>query len=146
MCPLRTGVIVWSLTFILLIRPTLLDSNACDIFNNITWVFHHSPLLIVIRHYLWYKGKKSLLWSLINNILVSRMAAGISLSLQPCDIQQPSHPTNISWLYGVGLPAGSGGIVAAGGGCQFMSSSLPADCWCHEEGWHRGGQSPLSSQ
>ena len=50
------------------------------------------------------------------------------------------------WLCGVGLPVLSGGIVAAGAAAYLH----PAVHWCttgsREEGQHRGGQPPLSSQ
>ena len=55
-------------------------------------------------------------------------------------------PTNIFLCCRVGLPAASGGIVATGVATYLQ----PAVCWQtaghHEDGRHRGGQLPLSSQ
>ena len=56
------------------------------------------------------------------------------------------NPTNIFWLCGVGLPAGSGGIVAAGVAAYLCPVVRWQATGSHEEGWHGGGQPPLSSQ
>ena len=55
-------------------------------------------------------------------------------------------PLHSVWPRGVGLPVGSGGIVAARAAAYLCPAVCSQTAGSHEEGWHRGDQLPLSTQ
>ena len=57
-----------------------------------------------------------------------------------------SHPYKHLESCGVGLSAGSGGIVVAGAAAYLCPAVRWRTTGCHEDGQHGVGQPPLSSQ